>query len=80
MNPTVLPLWPQGKHAIIDEVGNDVGKIKKATDRKYIIKAVNCHDKLVKALKKYGDHEPCCVKGEGCNCGFKQVLKEAEKQ
>jgi len=38
------------------------------------------HEKLVEALKKYGDHEPCCVKGNGCNCGFEQALKEAKEE
>ena len=36
------------------------------------------YEKLVEALKKYGDHEPGCVKGDACNCGFEQAL-EAEK-
>lgn len=35
--------------------------------------------KLVEALKRYGDHEPCCIKGDACNCGFEQALKEAEE-
>ena len=39
---------------------------------------INSHKKLVEALKKYGDHEPGCVKGDACNCGFEQVL-EGEK-
>ena len=44
----------------------------------YIVHVVNSHKKLVEAFKKYGDHEPGCIKGDACNCGFEQAL-EAEK-
>ena len=56
------------------------GKRNLSRQLDYIVQAINSHEKLLKALKKYGDHEPCCVKGDGCNCGFEQALKEeAEK-
>ena len=36
--------------------------------------------RLREALEKYGDHEPCCMKGDACNCGFEQALKgDSEK-
>ena len=37
------------------------------------------HKKLVTALARYGGHEPCCMKGDVCNCGLRQALKDAEK-
>jgi hypothetical protein len=46
----------------------------------YIVQALNGHEKLLAALKRYGDHEPGCVKGDACNCGFEQALKESEKK
>ena len=30
---------------------------------------------LEAALRKYGEHEPCCIKGDACTCGFEQALK-----
>jgi len=35
-------------------------------------------DDLLDALEKYGDHEPCCVKGDACNCGFEAAIKKAQ--
>ena len=40
--------------------------------------AIISHEKLVDALKKYGDHEPGCIKGDACNCGFEQALEAEE--
>ena len=37
------------------------------------------HEKLVEALKKYGDHEPGCVKGDACNCGLEAIIKRTTK-
>lgn len=33
------------------------------------------NDKLRQALKKYGEHEVCCLMGDQCNCGFNAALK-----
>ena len=41
----------------------------------YIVNVINSYEKLVEALKKYGDHKPGCIKGSACNCGFEQALK-----
>ena len=43
------------------------------------LRSVKAENKRMRdALKKFGDHEPGCVKGDACNCGFEQAL-EAEK-
>lgn len=35
--------------------------------------------KLLEALERYGDHEPGCIKGDACICGFEAALA-AEKE
>ncbi len=34
-------------------------------------------DDLLAALNKYGDHEPCCMLGDACNCGFEAAIEKA---
>ena len=46
--------------------------------RSLVVLETEEYEKLVEALKKYGDHETGCVKGDACNCGFEQAL-EGEK-
>ena len=36
-------------------------------------------EELLAALKKYGDHEAGCIKGDACTCGLKAAIKKAEK-
>ena len=84
-----LPVFPQGKHQIIDECSNYVGTVKDKRARDYIIKAINSHEKLVEALRIYGHHcrtddstmcEHMKHNDYPCTCGFEQALKEAEKE
>ena len=34
---------------------------------------------LQEALRKYGDHEPCCVKGDACTCGYEAAIAKANE-
>ena len=63
---------------IVDKRDSMVAMIEQPDDVDYIVHVINSHKKLVKALIKFGDHEPGCVKGDACNCGFEQAL-EGEK-
>ena len=45
-----LPVWPNDSREIIDEGGVCVGFIYNKAARDYIIKATNCHKKLVELL------------------------------
>lgn len=35
---------------------------------------------LLEALRKYGDHEPGCVKGDACHCGYEATIANAPKE
>ena len=35
---------------------------------------------LLTALIKYGNHEPGCMRGDACNCGFKAAIAKAHKE
>lgn len=38
--------------------------------------ALQAKNKLLReALERYGEHEPCCMKGDACNCGYSESLK-----
>ena len=63
---------------IIDKTGYCVQWQSTKEQADYIVHVINSHKKLVEALEKYGDHEPGCIKGDACNCGFEQAL-EGEK-
>ena len=56
-----------------------VGPFLTKDEADYIVQTINSHEKLARALRRYGDHEPCCIKGDACNCGLEQALSEAEK-
>lgn len=43
-----------------------------------IVHCVNNHDALLEALRRYGEHEPGCMKGDACNCGLEQALQAAK--
>ena len=55
-------------------------------DADYIAQAINSHEKLAKALRRYGHHDSPCAgildlnDDAECTCGFGQVLKKAEKK
>ena len=77
-----LPVWPSGKHHIIDEVGADVGTIKNTKTRDYIIKATNSHEKYKIAIAKA--YEGLCINDpDACDEAIRlidEVTKEAEKK
>lgn len=35
---------------------------------------------LLDALEKYGEHEPGCMLGDACNCGFRAVIAKYQKE
>jgi hypothetical protein len=57
-----------------------IGGPRRLEQQKYVIRAVNSHEKLLAALEKYGNHEEGCRKlepeycyeqgGHVCTCGF----------
>ena len=58
-----LPLWPQGKQLIIDEVGDVVCSCKTKPERDYIVQAINSHEKLVELIRDI-DAEACLNRQE----------------
>lgn len=62
---SIYCLKPKGSHVGLS--GDEIEEVARRS---------NNYEKLVKALKRYGDHEPCCVKGDACTCGFEQAIKE----
>ena len=45
----------------------------------FVIHAVNSHEALLEALKKYGRHSLNCYKaGSECQCGLGPILSQAE--
>jgi len=82
-----LPVKPKDDRHIIDEVGVSVCFARTTEDRDHIVKALNCHEKLVEAIKDLYDlYKKKCT---GQHVKFqrivsmhrqvKQALKEAEK-
>ena len=62
-------------HIVIDPHDRVVAYHCNDKSSAYIVHVINSHKKLVEALKKYGEHEPGCIKGDACNCGFEQALE-----
>ena len=52
----------------------------------YIVQAINSHEKLKKALRRFGHHDSPCAgildlnDDAECTCGFEQALKEAGEE
>ena len=70
-----LPLHPKDSWEIIDEDGKYVCLVENMSDRDYIIKVVNSHEKSMEA---FGLARSMLLAGE--EEMFEQALKKAENQ
>lgn len=85
-----LPVWPKDDRDIIDEDGCWVGFANTTATRDYIVKAINCHEKLLTVtqhLVESSTRHPKDYATENLNelipyliKEAKQALKETEKK